>query len=558
MRAPQAAVILIALLRCSHHLLLAAAQDSIAPAEGRVLVRYVSHTAGPQPRGLHGLELVPLEEGEAVADGVIRLQEHQEVLYAEPDHLVHALAEPNDGRWALQWGPRAVGAPAAWERHTGSADVTVCIIDSGIDQHHRDLALNMHPAIGYDAIGRGALTGDANGHGTHCAGVVGAVGNNSLGTAGVAWRVQLLGCRFLNGSGVGYMSDLLACVDYCLRSNASVTSNSYSLAGLDRRSSILREAIAQAGLQGQLFVAAAGNQGVDNDASYAASFPAAFELPNLLSVAALDATLQLADYSNYGRRTVHLAAPGTDVLSCWPGDLLAYLSGTSMAAPLVAGAAALLRSATGGRLPNAVVRQVLMDTARPLDSLQGMVSTGGMLDLEAAMAMALGIDNAAPPPPHTPSPPPPPPPSPPPPRPPPPARSPPPPPVFRSPPPPPPQIVQAYGVVGGSSNGPVSVEMKFLGQSCLAFRARAWNAYSRALRKAAAVRVQQLKFSCNNSPLSASIPFVAVTFTVGVDKKDVAAAAANLRRALAAGPVWASLAKQLKGQFAPFLGNAAV
>lgn len=175
---------------------------------------------------------------------------------------------------------------------------------------------------------------DDHGHGTHCAGIIGAAGNNTLGMAGASWQVGLLGCKFMDSTGVGYMSGIIKCIDFCLRNNATISSNSYALQGVDRDSSVLRDAIEQAAAQDHLFIAAAGNDGQNNDLDDSPSFPAAFELGNMISVAALEEDMNgnfvLSAYSNYGNRTTHVAAPGTDIISAWPGGWLAYLSGTSM------------------------------------------------------------------------------------------------------------------------------------------------------------------------------------------------------------------------------------
>jgi subtilisin family serine protease len=266
------------------------------------------------------------------------MQSLPEVLHVEPDYMVEALVTPNDNRWHLQWGLRAISAEKAWEVSTGSRDVTVCVIDSGVDFLHPELHNNMHPDLGYDIFTQKPLaeSNDLNGHGTHVAGVVAAIGNNTSGISGLNWKASILGCKFLDADGVGYMSGILACIDYCVKANATISVNSYTLQGLNRRSSILKDAIEQAGTRDHLFVAAAGNAGQNNDLDVDPSFPAAFNLSNILSVAALEASsdasspLKLAPYSNYGVYTTHIAAPGTNILSTWPNMALAYLTGTSM------------------------------------------------------------------------------------------------------------------------------------------------------------------------------------------------------------------------------------
>ncbi|GAB4822106.1 hypothetical protein N2152v2_009152 [Parachlorella kessleri] len=287
---------------------------------------------------------------------------------------------------------RRVGAAQAFNL-TGQLKqkMTVCVIDSGIDYSHTELIPNLHPLVGYNALNASSDVFDDNGHGTHCAGTIGAVGMNSVGIAGMNWGVQLLACKFINQDGIGWVSGVIDCLDFCVRNNATISSNSYALSDINATSTILQDAIAQAGAQGHLYVTAAGNEGLDLDAGTATVLPAAFRLPNMLTVAAaLDGGEEsgsqdrLAGFSNWGNSTAHLAAPGTHILSTYPGNWLAYMSGSSTAAPFVAGAAAFLHSLSGAFLSNTQIRQTLLQTAKPVPGLAGRTVTGGMLDLWAA------------------------------------------------------------------------------------------------------------------------------------------------------------------------------
>jgi subtilisin family serine protease len=491
-------------------LLAAAARAQEGDPPGRLIVLHaVGDEEDSRPRGLEGLEVLEVPAAAAAAAALLaELEADNGVVSYELDARVELVelaagagagAEPNDGAWlgAGQWGMRAIRAPEAWARHTDASAVRTCLIDTGIDFTHADLAANADAARGFNAITRqrGDTVMDDNGHGTHVAGILAAVGNNALGVSGVAQTARLLGCKFLGADGAGFLSDLLACIDYCLREGTALSSNSYSMQGLSRTSSALRSAMLQGAAQGHLFVAAAGNAAGNNDRDTAAtSFPAAFALPNMLSVAAVDSALVLAPYSNYGPATTHLAAPGTRVLSTWPGDYLAYLSGTSMAAPHVAGAAALLRGATEGRLTMQEIRGVLLNTTRAAAGLAGKVATGGVLDVAAAMDAAMARAFAPPPAPLLPpSPPPSPPPAP--------APAPVPAPERRS----------VFGFFrrrtvararrssagAAAAASAITLEMDVEGRSCVAFRlSGARDAFEAALREAAAAEVVAVVLKC--------------------------------------------------------------
>lgn len=350
-----------------------------------------------------------------------------------------------------------------------------------------------------------------------------------------------------------------------LQNNATISSNSYTVQGLDRKSSILKDAIAQAATKQHVFVAAAGNFGQDNDSDKSPSFPAAFSTPNIISVAAVEksntSALQLASYSNFGATTVHVASPGTNILSTWPGNWLAYLSGTSMATPHVAGVVALLKAATQGQLTNMQLRDIVLSTVQPLASLKGKVSTAGVVDAGAAMALAMSmINQAASPPDVDPSPPDPPSPVPPPipspgpspgpgtspsPSPSPPPSSPAPTPIpgpspspsptpspspspTPSPPsspspseptfPPPALSPAPWDSWSDTEDGAFNVVVDLSGSSCIAFGRTAQSVYTSALRLLAVVRIRDVRTTCRNGPLFGKDPTVEVTFRVAVSE----------------------------------------
>ena len=312
---------------------------------------------------LYHLKLAP---GITLHQAMRALRRHPDVQYAEPNFVVEAFSNaPNDPLFTSQWSLQihaGIDAIEAWDVTTGSAEVVVAVLDTGVDYLHVDLVDNLFrnevecTANGSDDDGNGvvddchgfnALTHsgdpyDDHGHGTHVAGIIGATGNNASGVTGVAWNVRLLPCKFINGSGMGDTAGAIACLDYVLamkqRGVKIVATNNSWGGGLF--SQALADAIAAQRDNGILFVTAAGNSGGNNDRLQ--TYPCSYDLSNVVCVAATDQNDALAWFSNYGRSTVHIAAPGVDILSTLPGNQYQTLSGTSMAAPHVAGTIALL------------------------------------------------------------------------------------------------------------------------------------------------------------------------------------------------------------------------
>ena len=308
--------------------------------------------------------------------------------YVEPNYIVRPVATtPNDPSYGDLWGMARIRAPEAWDITQGSQDIVVGVIDTGIFTTHQDLAANIAPG-GYDFANNTADLQDDVGHGTHVAGTIGAVGNNLLGVAGVNWNVKLIGLKFLDPSGT--TANAIRAVEYAATNTAlkiKITNNSWGGGGYSQG---LYNAIKKAGdIYGQLFIAAAGNDAEDNEAT--PHYPSSYNLSNLIAVAAIGDDGALASFSNYGSNSVHLAAPGVDILSTVPGgagnQLDAY-SGTSMACPHVAGAAALLWSLNPD-YPYETIRSAILDNVAANPELAGKTVTGGELDLFAAIA-ALG------------------------------------------------------------------------------------------------------------------------------------------------------------------------
>lgn len=333
----------------------------------------------------------------------------------EPVLALPLAAGPNDPRFAEQWalnndGRRDgkaqadIAAVTAWAKTHGNNKVVVAVLDSGVDYTHQDLAENMwtRPAgvamyedeqlgeiddvHGFDAVNADGIPDpmDENGHGTHCAGIIGAVGNNGEGIAGVNWKVEVMPLRFMSAGGFGTTKDAIEAINYVIdRKRAGVNVRVISASwGSTRRSKALEDVIRKAGEEGILFIAAAGNSSVNTDKN--PHFPSSYKLPNVMSIAALDRRDQLAGFSNYGPKSVHLAAPGKEILSTWLRGSYEEHSGTSMATPVVSGVAALVLSCEP-ELKVEQLKQRLMDTADKLDALNGKTVSGGRVNAARAV-----------------------------------------------------------------------------------------------------------------------------------------------------------------------------
>ncbi|MDQ8201711.1 S8 family serine peptidase [Pelagicoccus sp. SDUM812003] len=355
----------------------------------------------------------------AVPEGIAKVYENAESvkgLYAEPNYIVHAASLPNDPKlqdgtlWGLdnqgQNGGVAdvdIDASEAWAVRSDASQIVVAVIDTGINTEHLDLVSNLWvnegeiPDNGVDDDGNGfiddvhginviRMTGDPmddNGHGTHCSGTIAARGDDGQGVVGVAWQAQLMGCKFLSASGSGTTADAILCIDYALAMGADVMSNSW---GGGPYSQALYDAIDFAEQAGVAFVAAAGNSGRDADA--APSYPAGYDLDNVVSVAAIDRSGELSGFSNYGVERVDLAAPGSEIHSTWIGGADEYksISGTSMATPHVSGALALLLA----EYPQAPLRENLRRLYYGVDTREALwekTAFGGWLNLARSLAM---------------------------------------------------------------------------------------------------------------------------------------------------------------------------
>ncbi|MDD5064204.1 MAG: S8 family serine peptidase [Phycisphaerae bacterium] len=418
---------------------LAIADDSYKP--GALLVRFANPKATTQAKNavlsaisgnpstnvvkeyriVPGLALVQLPTGMTVKQMRVFAALSPDILYAEPVYKCRKSAVPNDARFSDLWGLHNTGqeggtadadidAPEAWDLDTGDGSVVVAVIDSGVDYTHSDLAANMWhnpgeiPGNGIDDDGSGFIddyygcdtgSNDANpmddsadpGHGTHVSGIIGAVGNNGIGVTGVCWNVKIMAVKIAADDGTLYYNAAIDGIEYAVSKGAKVINASWYLDPSSGFPQALYDAIEAAENAGVLFVTGAANDDRSIDAM--PYYPASYTLDNVISVMATSNIDEKAYYSNFGLISVDLAAPGGEqyddgdprgILSTIPGNQYEYYQGTSMAAPYVAGACALLWTADPN-LTYTDVKGFLMDYSDPLASLTGLCATGGRLNL---------------------------------------------------------------------------------------------------------------------------------------------------------------------------------
>lgn len=353
---------------------------------------------------------------------LVTLSSHPNVRFVEPnfvyrliDFKSHGKISTLDPKFDLLWGlkntgnsePNRSGNPSgnegvegadidamrAWDITKGSKDIVVAVIDTGVDYNHPDLAGNMwmnsgeiagnnidddgngfvDDVYGYDFANHDANPIDGHNHGTHCAGTI-AASHNDIGVAGVMADAKIMAVKFLSDSGSGSTAGAIEAIDYATKMNADIMSNSWGGGGF---SQALEEAIQRASDAGIIFTAAAGNSSSDNDTR--PHYPSNYQVPNVVSVAAHTAQDTLASFSSYGKRTVHIAAPGHMVLSTFKNGEYGVYSGTSMATPHVSGALGLLL-AKEGRLDHEVMKERLLYTSVPVAAYKRKVMTGGRIN----------------------------------------------------------------------------------------------------------------------------------------------------------------------------------
>jgi subtilisin family serine protease len=414
-----------------------ASRAGVAAME-EVLVQVERFEGSDLVDGLRIARMAPADTIKAVA----ALYASDDVLYAEPNYILHTDATPNDPQFGALYALNKIGMPQAWDTTKGSSSIVVGVVDEGVDITHPDLQANIwtNPSPGTFAgfgpkvqlsaanysvsEGGGAATvtvlrdpGDLHGfdfvknsgiipgetHGTHVAGTIGAVGNNGVGVVGVNWQVGLMSLRFIdqttnNGSEADaikaynyarQMHDLWISSNNTQGANVRVLNNSYGGSSFSQAS---LDAITALNAANILFVAAAGNETKDNDA--APHFPSSYDLPNVISVAATDNSMpdeKLAGFSNFGARSVLLGAPGVGILSTTPNNTYSTFSGTSMAAPHVSGAAALLL-ARNPDLTVAQLRALLEFNGDPVSALTGKSVSGRRLNVANSLQALLSND----------------------------------------------------------------------------------------------------------------------------------------------------------------------
>ena len=328
-----------------------------------------------------------------------------------PNYEVRALNLPNDDRLGELWGLINTGqengvldadidAEEAWGISTGSKATIVAVIDTGVDYNHPDLSENMwrnpgeiagngidddengfvDDVYGYQFGGVDGDPMDDNDHGTHCAGTIGAVADNGFGVVGVSHEVSIMAVKFLSSSGSGRISDAISSIYYAVDNGAKILSNSWGRSG--QPIDAMQAAIEYANANDVLFIAAAGNSASDNDTD--PHWPSNYQVDNMVSVAASNRLDDLASFSCYGKETVHLAAPGRHILSTVVGDGFESLSGTSMATPHVAGAAALLAS-NNPSASGASIKNLLLSNVDQSPAFLSSTISGGRLNLANAI-----------------------------------------------------------------------------------------------------------------------------------------------------------------------------
>lgn len=379
-------------------------QSRAAVAAKRTMNSAVLETLGDL-----GWQRIRLPEGLSVDNAIEQYSKLDGVEVVQPNYYYQLQVNPNDAMFGSLWGMTRISAPAAWDLTTGSSTVVVANIDTGSRYTHQDLAANMwtnpgeingnsldddgngfiDDVYGYDFRFNDGNPLDEHGHGTHTSGTIGAVGNNLLGVAGVNWNVRIMTIKIYSASGTDTTSAMLISAYNYVRLmkergvNIRVTNNSYGgcneACGYDQATKDALDAMGSAGI---LNVFAAGNNGTDNDTS--PFYPASYTSPSVLSVGGTDQNDNRI--YNFGANSVDLAAPATGILSTTWGSDSSYgnSSGTSMATPHVAGAAALL-SALNPNLSVASLKATLMNSVDVVAALNGMNKTGGRLNVDRAL-----------------------------------------------------------------------------------------------------------------------------------------------------------------------------
>ena len=404
--------------------------------EDQVLVRYLSSMSiesrarvawdvGTQPVkrnfGVPNLELLLILDGRSVEETVASLNQTPGIMHASPNYIVDIHAgifpprpkpkpkpDPNsnfsDPLFYKSYGIPLIGSRRSWDEFTiGSRDVLVAVIDTGIDFNHEDLAGNVwtnpheiadngidddrngyvDDVHGWNFLNNSNNIFDDNRHGTHVAGTIGAIAGNRVGTIGVSPKLSLMACKFLDNGGRGNIAGAIEAIEYAVAQGAKVLNNSW---GGTMFSQPLLDKIRQIEQLGAVFVAAAGNENINIDRE--PRYPAAYDVDNIISVASTDKYDEKSPFSNYGGISVDLGAPGSDIFSTLPYNHYGEISGTSMATPHVAGAAALVL-AYKPTLTHHELKNLIFNTVDRVSSMQGITATGGRVNVYNALAAGM-------------------------------------------------------------------------------------------------------------------------------------------------------------------------
>jgi subtilisin family serine protease len=377
---------------------------------GRAAVRRQAGATLNKRLNLTGLEVWRLDDPNAdVQARANELSNDPRIEYATPNHYLRLLNMPDDPMFGHQWALHNTGqsngtadadidAPEAWDLSTGG-EILVAVIDTGVNYLHEDLRSQMwrnpgeipndgidnehngyiDDVYGIDTYDKDSDPMDDDGHGSHCAGIIGAAGNNATGVVGICWQVKIMACDFFDPRGWGEEDDAIECIEYCITKGVRVINASW---GGDPYNQALYDAIEIAGESNILFCAGAGNDGNDNDVE--PFYPSSYSNESLIAIAATDRNDELAGFSCWGSNTVDLSAPGVDILNTFLYNEYVYKNGTSMATPHVTGAAALLLSLDPS-LHILTVKDAILKGTDPVPAMTGKAVTGGRLNVFTAM-----------------------------------------------------------------------------------------------------------------------------------------------------------------------------
>jgi subtilisin family serine protease len=386
-------------------------------SRARVLKSVCGATLRHEFKLVPGLVSVKLPPGLSVSGAWARFKAEKGIRFAQPNYIYRAQSVPNDSFFAYQWNMNNTGQVAgaisgvdiralkAWGRTHGSTNIIVAVIDSGIRYTHEDLVANMwrnpgetpnngidddhngyiDDVHGIDVVNNDGDPVDTDGHGTFCAGIIGAAGNNGKGISGVCWDVRLMGLKFMESSS-GSTEGAVRCIEYAVAKGAKILNNSWGT-GAGTFDPGIKATLDAAGQAGVLCVFPAGNENGINIDEHPV-YPACYDSTNIISVMSFDEKGGRANHSNFGAISVDVAAPGTNILTCTVTGNYGYRSGTSMAVPHVSGACALLY-ALNPQLDWRQVKQIILDSAERRDAFTGLCVTGGRLNLAQAAARVI-------------------------------------------------------------------------------------------------------------------------------------------------------------------------